>query len=157
MSLLPTWYRRWYDAKFLPWYTRWAPLMVMFCLLVTFAAVVGTWSNYRAQEATRLEQQRTTTTLLKCFDRYTTDLSGVQPAIRRFSAYRDDALKASLLELRDGLRELARGDFDRADIVALVREFNAYERAQDALERGRAANPYPDPPSEFCDLPGDDQ
>lgn len=107
--------------------------------------------------------------LISCIDRFATDLSGSLPPVRKATQARDratevrDATAVEALTGDDGLRgalqKAADGTFEPADMAALLEKFAEFQAAADKvtdanreLERVRKANPYPPPPSTFCDL-----
>lgn len=153
--LRTTWrrYLHWYEHRFLPWYTRWAPAMVITCLITVALVTIGTYANYASLEADRVQREKENRILLGCFDEYASKLAPVQTKIRGASTARDVALNTALVTLSDGLEKVGDGTFKDRDLAAIVTAFADYEDAQRALDQGRKDNPYPEPPSVFCVLP----
>ena len=162
----------WYDEAFLPFYARFAPLVIMICLLISIGAGVGTYFTQRAQDAETAERQRVTTILLGCFDTYAERFSSASKEVRaaqvytdgieartdRVAARREDAFQELLtLFLRQpppteaesiaAFKKLRRTTAD----LAVARE--ALVKARMNLGEVRAAHPVPDPPSKFCEIP----
>lgn len=140
--MTPTKWRQLYD--------RTAPALAIICLAASLFASVGVFWNDRVngqQDRARLADQ---TALLGCFDTFATDLSGGLPPVREASVQRDDALAAALLALQDGLVKVGTETFTAADLATVIRLFDTYRRESENLTRVRAANPYPPPPSKFC-------
>lgn len=124
---------------------------------------------FQADQRARVADQAA---LLECFDQYATALSGSLPPVRDASAKRDLARdvydKALLATLtgKDGLGGLllraqqGKPNTPEVDLATLVKTFGVLDAKAEALDvasaalvKARAENPYPEPPSKFCDLP----
>ena len=162
----------WYDEAFLPFYARFAPLVIMICLLVSIGAGVGTYFTQRAQDAETTARQKTTAILLGCFDTYADNFSNVSKEVReaqvhtdavesrtdQVAAHREAAFQELLtLFLRKPppteAESIAAFKKLRRTTVALSSARNRLVDARANLAAVRAAHPIPDPPSDFCNLP----
>lgn len=149
-------------------FDRWTPAMVIFCMVAVIACsitvAIEAHAN-RIQDAQRLrDQQRRTadnTALLKCVNDFSTDLAGSLPVVRKASAHRNAALTNALIgndkhlglgRLLVRAQEGVKSD-PKKDLADLVKTFEAFERADRHLIAVQKANPYPQPPAKFCDLP----
>lgn len=148
-----------------PWrslFDKVAPFILVIIAVIAIAAAVGTYSNTQADH--RQDVQRIDDTvranhrqneLIACFNRFATALAGGLPPVRKASAVRDDALTKALVGKGDGslLSVLVRA-LDKtakpADVRRLVKLLNDYRRAGVVLQHVRARNPYPPPPTTFC-------
>lgn len=147
-----------------------APVLLVLCLLASLFASTGVfWLTVKRGEDQRV-RTASNTALLKCFDKFATDLSGSLPPVRKATQARDQATEArdkkavQALTGDDGLKgaleKAATGSFKPADMTALLRRFGEFQAAADRvtaasrrLEQARKDNPYPPPPSKFCSLP----
>lgn len=137
-------------------YERVAPALVTFCILCSMFASVGVYLQGRTNRAQDVARTEDNTAFIKCLDDYTTALAGSLPPVRKASAARDAALSDALGRdggLAGGFIKAARGDFEEADLKVLIKLLLAYTKADKALTKARAENPYPAPPSKFCALP----
>lgn len=143
------------QAKWRHIYERIAPMLVVVCLLASFAASVGTFAISQSQEADRQARADDQARLLMCFDDYAAASSASTIAVREASTVRDAATRArdaaftALFEFiatdpgegsAEGLRLFNALTVANADLV----------QAQIALAEAREDNPVPDPPSKLC-------
>ena len=156
----------WYQRRFMPFYNVWAPAAVMFCVVIASAAIVGTFFNQRAQDAEVRARQQTTAKLLHCFDQYAARSSASSVAVRKATIRkdgatekRDHALKSEGVAFLRVTRQILHHDvtpdaFKDLERTLATRAHAARElaRAYRHLNRVRANNPVPDPPSEFCSV-----
>jgi hypothetical protein len=160
------------------WYGRNAPLIVGVMFLLTLVSVIvgvaGVFENNRqdanasAANKTRDEQNARVLAaqqhLLDCFDQYAAASSTSSKRVRVASIAKDvatsawvDAMNAegvAFLRVTHGIRKhtVTPADFDALDAALAVRAKagRALDRAQEALDKARADNPVPPPPSTFC-------
>lgn len=137
-------------------YARVAPLIALLTILAAFAALVFTYTNGQNDLRDNARRDRERSQLLGCFDRFATALAGGLPPVRKASAARDDVL---LTALTDGLQNLLvkalAQDATPADARRLLDQLRQLQAAQDTLQDVRDENPYPPPPSEFCNITTD--
>jgi hypothetical protein len=162
----------WYDEAFLPFYARFAPLVIMICLLISIGAGVGTYFTQRAQDAETEARQKTTATLLGCFDTYADRFSNTSKEVReaqvhtdavesrtdQVAARREDAFQELLtLFLRKPpptkAESIAAFKKLQRTTAALADARGRLVQARNNLAATRAAHPIPDPPSRFCEIP----
>lgn len=140
-------------------YDRYAPVLVVFCLLVaTGGVIIGTSATF------------TSGAVVDCLREHADATSKSNKAVRAATVARDDASSAFGRALnREGeafltfVNELSRGRVDgpedlgrlRASLADRARAALALEGAQVNLDQVRLDNPIPAPPAEYCGL-GDD-
>lgn len=148
-------------------YARIAPALVVFCLCASIFASLGTFAVSQAQEADRAAREAENRTLLDCFDQYATASSSSSKAVRAASVQVDAARVTHDLALNaEGeafevlVRHLLTQTVTPAHVRRLLTTLEARSRTgaelaatQRNLDRVRRANPVPDPPSKFCELP----
>lgn len=148
-------------------YDRLAPFLVVLCLVASTYASISTYHQQGVNDAQQVQRDKdqkartaANSALIACFDRFATDLSGSLPPVRKATAERDEALLDALIgdahhlglgfllvRAQDGVKS-----DPKKDLADLVKTFNALKAASDRLVTVRKANPYPPPPSKFCDL-----
>lgn len=146
-------------------YEKVAPLLVVFCIFCSMSASVGVYigsRTNRAQDIAAREAQKDrtadNTALLACVDRFNNALAGALPPVREAGAARDEALMNALIGTHGigGLLVRAqkgeKGDPAKT-LADLLNTFDKLSVANANLIIVRANNPYPDPPSKFCELP----
>lgn len=160
MNSTPRTRRRWSSA-----YDRLAPFLVVLCLVASTYASISTYHQQGVNHAQQVQRDKDqaartadNTGLIACFDKFATDLSGSLPPVRRATMKRDTALLAALIGDKGlgGILVRAQQGMKsdpKQDLEDLVATFDALKAAASHLEKVRAANPYPPPPSKFCDLP----
>lgn len=125
-------------------------------------------ADFRAEQARRNSENAAVLsaqqTLLDCFDAYAAASSSSSKAVRVASVAKDEATAEFNRTLNvEGLafKRLIGGILDESTTPADVRNLydtldarakagRQLDHAQDALDKARAENPIPDPPSEFC-------
>jgi hypothetical protein len=161
------------------WYGRNAPLIVGVMFLLTLVSVIvgvaGVFENNRqdanasAANKTRDEQNARVLAaqqhLLDCFDQYAKASSSSSSRIRVATiakdvatAERDVTLNAEGVAFLHFVRLIANGQANGIQdirpledaLAARAKAGRKLERAQAELDRVRAANPVPPPPSTFC-------
>lgn len=133
------------------WYDKWAPAFV---IMVGVLAVIGIAIGAGATVTNGQQDRRadaSTKAILKCFDEYTEASAATSKAVREASVKKDAASAIRDVMLGRALSGLVSGAPNLNDRVADLVGANAVlVDAQRALDEARAANPVPDPPSEFC-------
>lgn len=151
-------YRRWYDATFLPWYNRWAPAMVVGCLVTVALVTIGTYVNYASLESDRREREMENSALLGCFDEYASASATTSKAVRDASVSVDEA-RVNRDRALQRLFEVIAAEPPEGDprgqraFARLLVANRALVGTQKQLDQVRKENPVPDPPSDFCELP----
>lgn len=125
-------------------------------------------ADFRAEQALRNSEQASVQDaqqqLLECFDEYAAASSTSSKATRKASirkdeatAERDNALNAEGVAFQRLVRHILAETVTPDDVKALADTLDAraaaakkLDRAQAALDKARAENPIPEPPSEFC-------
>lgn len=151
-------YRNWYDSRFLPWYNRWAPAMVVGCLITVALVTIGTYANYASLEADRKARELENATLLDCFDEYASASAATSKAVRDAAVVVDESRVTRDRALQRLFEVIAadlpdgdpRGERAFGNLLLANRDLVG---AQRHLDEVRKDNPVPDPPSEFCELP----
>lgn len=146
-----------------PWrviYDRIAPALALLCLVIAIGAGIGTYVNDRAnqrQDRERLEQNEQ---LLACFDNFADDLAGALPPVREASQRRNETISETFAALENLLIRALAADGEEVPqdqaiqiLSRLAKALEAYRNADQDLQDVQDENPYPEPPSEFCDLP----
>jgi hypothetical protein len=155
-----------------PWraiYDKLAPGLALLILIIALAAGVGTYFNDRAIAKANADRLSDQGDLLACFDLFATNLAGGLPPVREASAARDDA-RAAWENASDAVskaieaalaRAVAGEPTDGSQVPVILGAFHdldvasaALDRANAHLDKVRADNPYPKPPSEFCSAAG---
>lgn len=151
-------YRDLYDSRFLPWYNRWAPAMVIGCLATVILVTIGTYANYARLESDRKQRDGENRALLDCFDTYASASASTSKVVRAATVVVDKARVKRDRALQDVFELIATNPPDNdpngvrlfALLVVANRELVV---AQNELDKVRRDNPVPDPPSAFCELP----
>lgn len=150
-------------SRFRQLYNRTAPALALICILLCIFAVAGTYWNDRVnrrQDSDRIADTQTRANenarLLGCFDSFATTLAGGLPKVREASAARNAAQSLVFQKLGDLLTAALSpkpptGDDAAAIVKALADSLDQYRTADAHLLQVQADNPYPDPPSKFCD------
>lgn len=158
-------------------YITYMPALVLFLFIASFAGIVvgvfGIYQNNRQDAEAAVAnaaRDQAQAELLDCFDEFASELAGSLPPVRAASSERDDAtgarddaLQLFVDVLIDAVAdpkptpEAEAAQLERfADAVTALDETGtALDEAQTRLERVRAENPYPPPPSTFCGVRGD--
>jgi hypothetical protein len=147
-------------------YDRAAPVLVVFCLLASLFASVGTFVLARVNGEQDRRSDADKAALLKCFDHYAELQSSSSIAVREASVakdeattLRDDALNVEGLAFQRVVQELLEGNLTPASVKRLAESLAArsvashrLDQAQNDLDEARAAHPVPAPPSQFCSV-----
>lgn len=145
-------------------YEKIAPVLVVFCLLASLFATVGTYWGARVNAAQDRARTTDNTRLLGCFNQYAKASSESSTAVRVASVRKDAATTERDNTLNEEGRAFLRVvDHLLADSVTpqdvqnlrdslRLRAVAAakLDRAQAALDTAREDNPVPPPPSTFC-------
>lgn len=145
-------------------YEKAAPVLVVFCLLASLFASVGTYWGARVNAAQDRARTADNTRLLGCFNEYAKASSTSSTAVRLASVRKDAATTERDNTLNEeGQAFLTVVEHLLADSVApkdvqalrdtLRRRAAAAAKldlAQVALDKAREDNPVPPPPSTFC-------
>lgn len=146
-------YQRWLNDT----YARFAPLIVIFCLLISTCAAVGVLWLTKVQGDEQEKRADGFRGLQQCFDTYATKSSLTSQAVRDASAdvsvattQRDVALNAVFRYIAT---EPAEDDPVGVRLFAALLDSNTeLVRTQAELAKVRRLNPVPDPPSTFCEV-----
>lgn len=141
-------------------------------LIAIFIQIQTNAAQDRAFRADQRERVAAQDQLMSCFDRSYTGLLGSLPAVREATQERDNArdeYDKTLIAALTGDRgigglllraQAGKPNDPKDDLNMLVKTFGLVKAKADALDRAsahlemvRLANPYPEPPSKFCDLP----
>lgn len=158
--------RHWYEHAFLPWYARWAPAAVAMCMAIATIAIVATYFTSRAQEQERAARVAVIGKLLECFDTYAARSSTSSIAVREATVAKDDATETRDHALkREGVaflrvaRQILHQDVTPAafrdleqTLAERAKAARVLAKAQRHLDKVRADNPVPKPPSQFCSV-----
>ena len=145
-------------------YEKVAPVLVVFCLLASLFASVGTYWGARVNAAQDRARTADNTRLLGCFNEYAKASSTSSTAVRVASvrkdaatSERDDTLNEEGRAFLTVVDHLLTNQVTPADVKnlrdALQHRAAAaakLDRAQAALDEARKDNPVPPPPSTFC-------
>lgn len=137
-------------------YDRYAPLLIVVCLLVaTIGVIIGTSATF------------TSGALVNCLRRHASATAESSKAVREATVTRDVAAADFSVALNtEGeaflafVKKLARGRVDgpedigrlRATLAGRAAAARALDAAQAELDQVRRDNPVPDPPAVFCKL-----
>lgn len=136
-------------------YEKWAPAVAGIALLTGIFGSTTSTINQRTTNRETSARIAQANSLLACFDRFAAALAGGLPPVRAASAERDDALESVLGSLNKVVSAAIKGTEIPPDdpiITGLVTSLNAYQAASSHLDQVRAENPYPPPPTQFCDI-----
>lgn len=147
-------------------YERIAPVLVVFALLSAVSAVGWSFQNSRANAEQDRQRIDLVESFTRCFNAFGTTLAGGLPPVREATATLNEATATlnaatseALITLQHLLLRAIEKKADEADAQALVNKLDAVksanaavQAANDNLTQVRAENPYPEPPTEFCDL-----
>ena len=166
MTVLPPTLRARYDLWRHETYPRLAPLILMFCLVVSTAAAVGVLWLTKVQGDEQDRRASAINGLLGCFDSYASQSAATSKAVRtaseRVSTVSATEARANVAWTTLLAQALTfNGDMDSPDAQRIVNDFikatGDLNRAQadlvlasDNLAEVREQNPVPDPPRTFC-------
>lgn len=145
-------------------YRRAAPLLLVLSFVIAIVAAAGTYANDRAISKANTERIADQAHLLRCFDEFATSLAGGLPPVREATVRRDDARVAweaanseVARAIEAALAHVASTGADGSQLAAILSAFHDLDAASVRLDRANAHltqvredNPYPPPPSEFC-------
>lgn len=144
------------------WYWIYLAGIGMVAVVGLLIGVIGLYATAASNKA-RDEQN---TELLACFDRYAELQSASSVAVREASVakdqattLRDDALNVEGRAFQAVVNELLAGNLTPASVKRLAHTLEVraeasegLDVAQDNLDKARAENPVPKPPSQFCSV-----
>lgn len=136
-------------------YEQVAPVLVLFCLIASLFASVGTFLLGAANDKQDAERAAENRALLTCVSDWADAFTGTLPPIRAATIDRDEALRHALGSFREALVNAGRGvqlseSQRRATLERIIGAFAVYEQSAEDLAQARKAHPYPPSPQFAC-------
>lgn len=161
MATPPTTGSKWLDDRpaLAGVYARVAPVLVIVCLLASLFSSTGVFWLNKARGDDQQQRIADNAQLLACVDDFATDLAGSLPKTRAATADRDAALLDVLIGEHGlgGIVSRAQSGKPEQDPKKTLAEFaatiTALRKANERLIAVRIANPLPEAPKKFCELP----
>lgn len=144
-----------FRERFRDTYNHVAPYLTGIIVLIVGVLSVSAYNELRTNHVQDEQRIADQSRVQACLDSFSANLVGSLPPVRDATAARDVALGDVMRQLQNTLQKVVVHAAGDRDVEALVGSLQTYTATEKRLEKAREDNPYPAPPTKFCDLSHD--